>query len=233
MSRTSIVSTGRPQTTDLRALDPSVSPLDAFELDTSNSDAPLLKMTNGWTIDKANTATTAATANNALALDASYIPSLTECIDPDPIADSVIIYDASAGENKKLKQGFNSAPPIGFVYWQLPGKSAPGDMYPGTTWDNVSDEFAGDFFRAEGGRALAFASGRQSDAIRNITGSFPMVAPGGYQNYMSGAFINSGYGGPSTGNGAYGVTFDASRVVPTAPENRSVNRTIRLWERIA
>lgn len=224
MSQTSIVSTGRPQTTDLRALDPSVSPLDAFELDTTNPDAPLLKMTNGWTIDKANTAAT---------LDVSYIPSLTECTDPDPVADSVIIYDASAGKNKKLKQRLNSAPPIGFVYWQLPGKSAPGDLYPGTTWSNISASFAGDFFRAEGGQANSFGSAEQGDAIRNITGSFSVWDTYGR---ASGAFtattVSSNRPG-AAGNSSTEKYFDASLVVPTATENRPKNRTIRIWERIA
>ncbi|MEG6508613.1 hypothetical protein V6C03_06490 [Methyloligella sp. 2.7D] len=72
----------------------------------------------------------------------------------------------------------------------------------------------------------------QGDAIRNIAGSVSGVGTtrlGG----ASGAFDTSG----ATSNGASGggnsgytnFDFDASRVVPTADENRPHNHTISLW----
>ncbi|MGD9938610.1 MAG: hypothetical protein AB7T74_02290 [Clostridia bacterium] len=51
--------------------------------------------------------------------------------------------------------------PIGFTYFQLPGKALPSDMFLGT-WSNISSSFAGAFFRAEGGAASAFDAGQQS-----------------------------------------------------------------------
>lgn len=52
--------------------------------------------------------------------------------------------------------------PVGSTYIQFPGKSDPGSLGLPGTWDNVSSEFAGDFFRAEGGNAASFGNG-QSD----------------------------------------------------------------------
>lgn len=62
----------------------------------------------------------------------------------------------SLGYGKEFRYNRINTPPIGFTYIQFPGKSAPGTLWPDATWSNVSSEFAGDFFRAEGGAAAAF-----------------------------------------------------------------------------
>lgn len=71
---------------------------------------------------------------------------------------------------------FNAAHPVGEIYIQFPGKSDPQTLYGRGSWDNISNEFAGLFFRAEGGNAGAFQSVvnednpliSQDDKIRNI-----------------------------------------------------------------
>ncbi|ACX86462.1 Tail Collar domain protein [Pectobacterium parmentieri WPP163] len=63
----------------------------------------------------------------------------------------------------------------------------------------------------------------QGDAIRNITGEFN---PGGSSNWGKGVFSSYGWPYPSnsgSANDASIITFDASRVVPTAAENRPTN----------
>lgn len=80
---------------------------------------------------------------------------------------------------------------------------------------------------ADDGRGIDFGrivGSKQSDAIRNITGSFGgNVNDGNWDK--SGAFYSSGY--PSNGSdGSSGgglIAFDASIVVPTANENRPRN----------
>ena len=47
--------------------------------------------------------------------------------------------------------------PVGSIYIQLKGQSAPSDLFGGT-WENISSSYAGRFFRAEGGNAAAFGS---------------------------------------------------------------------------
>lgn len=132
--------------------------------------------------------------------------------------------------------------PIGSTYIQFPGKSAPAALGLPGTWSNISSSFAGNFFRAEGGNASAFNAGQQGDAIRQISGSF-------YGYDRDGRRISYGTSGAFGGGTSYGpvmdvngsgnttsrksVNFYASRVVPTSVENRPLNRTIRIWERIS
>ncbi|CAG2174355.1 unnamed protein product, partial [Oppiella nova] len=46
--------------------------------------------------------------------------------------------------------------PLGFLYRQLPNTSAPGLLWPAMKWDDVTAQYAGLFFRAEGGTAATF-----------------------------------------------------------------------------
>ena len=93
----------------------------------------------------------------------------------------------------------------------------------GSTTFNVPD-LRGLFVRGVGGNSAALGA-VQGDAIRNITGGFYSRAE---MNSGSGAIdAESGYFGQyqlQNGSNAQGhVTFDASRQVPTANENRPVN----------
>lgn len=122
--------------------------------------------------------------------------------------------------------------PVGFNYVQYPGESAPADIFGGT-WENISAQFAGMFFRAEGGNAATFGES-QNDGAPNITGAF-----GGISDVSaSGAFVydykQSGNGG---GNGGIMYTsFSAQRSSSkygAANEIRPVNSTVRIWKRTA
>lgn len=53
--------------------------------------------------------------------------------------------------------------PEGFVYVQYSGQPTPKELWPWYKWSNISSDYAGDFFRAEGGDASTFNSGRQTD----------------------------------------------------------------------
>ena len=78
------------------------------------------------------------------------------------------------------------------------------------------------FVRGVGGNSGALGA-VQEDAIRNITGTFSTVIQG---NPTSGAFYQSGAGTRTkqyTDWDGQILSFDASRVVPTANENRPVN----------
>ena len=187
------------------------------------------------------------------------------------------------------------APAIGTIYTQYPGKPTPTDIYGGT-WTDISTNFAGAFFRANGGNADAFEtyitistatatvitfatthelsigsllkssigevrmvsvinsttqvtvstdfseipSGDmligQGDAIRNITGSFYNRRANGLGVSNAGALRFDGVAGGNDGatgsaNSGGTVSFNASRVVPTANDNRPANFTIKIWER--
>ncbi|EKN4799361.1 phage tail protein [Yersinia enterocolitica] len=79
----------------------------------------------------------------------------------------------------------------------------------------------------------------QGDAIRNITGFYIQnLAGNSYWNGCGGAFYQEGnafghHANNSGGNGATTKRFDASRVVPTANENRPVNMAFNYIVRAA
>lgn len=126
--------------------------------------------------------------------------------------------------------------PVNSIYVQFRGQSEPSSLFGGK-WSNISSSFAGEFFRAEGGNAASFGN-TQTDAIRNITGTINeglinVSYNSGSATDVFNVFQSSAkYGGGSDG-GKYkkSVTFDASRSVPTAQENRPYNSTIRIWKR--
>ena len=108
---------------------------------------------------------------------------------------------------------------IGYTYGQN------GDKF---LLPNFSD---GKFMRSTGGNAAALGI-PQGDAIRNITGAFLNPVPHYYKNDVFGAFfkgtVNSTKTQLNTDNGSNisEINMDASKVVPTANENRPLNMSV-------
>ena len=140
----------------------------------------------------------------------------------------------------------------GYIQW--PGMPSPLEdtnlHFEGYSWYEVN--YDGNFFRAKGRNAKAFSAKRltkeqikngtygfeadeQGDAIRNIEGFQTFFYTEMFSETSSPLFNLSTwneYGGMYPGNGS-GLTgnlnFNASRVVPTAEENRSRNLTFTIW----
>ena len=99
------------------------------------------------------------------------------------------------------------------------------DFFHATDPDN-STVSTGLFIRATDGGSLGAVGTKQYDAIRNISGT---IVPDGQPNICSasGAFVLSTQSTTrNDGNGVSGTavfTFNASNVVPTAPDNRPYN----------
>lgn len=119
---------------------------------------------------------------------------------------------------------YGTNPPSGWLICD--GRSCAGtELQRQLGITNVPD-LRGRFIRMVGGNAAAMAV-PQGDAIRNIKGSHNM---GGEHpsvgNSADGAFYHSGSGQLGSGSSDWDnqrLYFDASRVVPTANENRPVN----------
>ena len=93
-------------------------------------------------------------------------------------------------------------------------------------------DLRGLFLRGTGGNAAELGT-VQGDAIRNITGTFVTdFNSADYSRYMSGAFDATNVPGliRLDGNVSHTdklISFNVSRVVPTANENRPINRSVR------
>jgi len=105
----------------------------------------------------------------------------------------------------------------------------------GYTYGGSGDNFNlpnfadGKFMRSVGGNAAALGVA-QDDAIRNITGTLPPYDAGGMPSGGEyGVFKQHSGGGPvviGAQQTRWYYTFDASRVVPTANENRPLNMAV-------
>lgn len=96
-------------------------------------------------------------------------------------------------------------------------------------------DFRGLFLRGIGGNSAGLGL-QQGDAIRNITGQIQTLA---WRGSQTGAFYTSRASDASINGSLNNYTvhvwaeFDASRQVPTAEENRPVNKTVRYFIRAA
>lgn len=119
-------------------------------------------------------------------------------------------------------------------YLECNGQEVDGSKYPKlyTLMHNVPD-YRGVFLRGLGGNSASLGE-LQGDAIRNITGTFGLEAKenSAYKN-LSGVFFSAGNvsGNASAPGGSVDslITFDASRVVPIANENRPINKAVRYF----
>ena len=142
--------------------------------------------------------------------------------------DMDMLADAKRYTNDLLIKIFQN----GYIQW--PGMPMPDTLFTfeGYRWAEVN--YDGCFFRAKGKDANPFNGDEQGDAIRNIKG---LVGIEGGVN-PSGPFYTES---PSPKNVEAWQTsaqeyttestcFDASRIVPTAEENRTRNRTFIIWK---
>jgi len=139
---------------------------------------------------------------------------------------------------KKLK---NICPfPIGAVYTQFPGTENPMNLWKNTNWQII--DYNGAFFRANGGSALEFNSGRQEAGLPNITGNIGSKhsLKFGWNDGIGALRRTDDNKGSSTpgvfGSDWYGsFSFDASRSNPIYGNSETVqpeNYTIQIWKRI-
>lgn len=120
----------------------------------------------------------------------------------------------------------------GYIQWPWMPKPETVFYFKGYRWAEVN--YDGCFFRAKGKGANPFNGEEQGDAIRNITGTVAFDA-GNRIISCSGVFKTVERGGDRswTADGYWekqNMSFDASRVVPTADENRSRNKTFIIWQ---
>ena len=143
-------------------------------------------------------------------------------------ADTTVKAKINTAINETLIKIFQN----GYVQWPWMPKPETVFSFKGYRWAEVN--YDGCFFRAKGKDANPFNGDEQGDAIRNIKG---LVGIEGGVNPSGPFYIES----PSPKNVEAWQTaaqeyttestcFDASRIVPTAEENRTRNRTFIIWK---
>ncbi|XP_021967010.2 uncharacterized protein LOC110862122 isoform X1 [Folsomia candida] len=131
-----------------------------------------------------------------------------------------------------LQNQFNSLIPSGFIYTQYPGQADPTTLFPTYTWTDVTTEYAGQFFRAEGGNSATFGTPQAESSPKITTISWGNAAPGttwptsiqiadGVSPHM---FVSTGGDGPVDGISVTATGY--------ATEVRPVNQAIRIWKRV-
>ena len=112
------------------------------------------------------------------------------------------------------------------------GQSISRSVYPElyALLGSRTPDLRGLFLRGHGGNSAALGV-QQGDAIRNITGriSFADAYIDGASGVMNSQGSSGSYatGGLTPNGSPDDFSFDASRVVPTANENRPVNQAVR------
>ena len=117
-------------------------------------------------------------------------------------------------------------------YLECNGQVVDGSKYPKlyALMHNTPD-YRGVFLRGLGGNSASLGE-LQGDAIRNITGNFNATDNNSWNINANGVFYGQTIGAGDQGSeaGEYKkYYFDTSRVVPTAEENRPINKAVRYF----
>ena len=114
-------------------------------------------------------------------------------------------------------------------YLECNGQAVDSTKYPKlyALMHNTPD-YRGMFLRGLGGNSADLGI-LQGDAIRNIIGEVYGSVEEGSPAYGAFKIIEISTSGADAGKNSWGFSFDASRVVPTAEENRPINKAVRYF----
>ena len=121
--------------------------------------------------------------------------------------------------------------PIGFIYVQLSGQKDPQTLWPNTQWNNVSPNYAGLFFRAEGGNARSF--GTIQEELTKAISVKSEYKPSNYEYDVEHA-ITSTYDSKFLFTGSYfaNPNYFSLNFRHSTDEIRPRNQAIRIWIRV-
>ena len=156
--------------------------------------------------------------------------------------DYVYIFADNAVKKITLTNLVNKIIPIGFIYIQYRNQSTP-DILFGTDgkWQDVSAEYAGEFFRALGGNSASFGV-KQNEGLPNINGTLKVSGTVGAQWSSTGAFsvIVGGHGDYAGGGGNPNSigTFIlnagmSSSIYGASTHVTPYNSAIKIWKKIS
>ena len=125
----------------------------------------------------------------------------------------------------------NTLIPLGFLYTQFPSQSSPDVLWPNMKWTEVTQSYAGLFFRAEGGNSssygqLQLASAPHLTQIKLHDGGFDL-GDGSIINLEQGIETKTFYTGTWVDDHVHcGLSVKLSN-----EEVRPINKAIKIWKR--
>ncbi len=139
-------------------------------------------------------------------------------------------------ELKETQQQLNlqhmSPIPIGFIYTQLPDQPDPKTLWSTVEWKDVTSDYAGLFFRAEGRGSATYGQIQEENSPRitdvnymssNFSNPVKLLDPGWSSTVYTGDHVKD----PDTRDVQYGLRF-----MVTSGEVRPRNQAMRIWKRI-
>lgn len=106
--------------------------------------------------------------------------------------------------------------PIGFIYVQLPNQTAPNETWNWMEWEDVTSQYAGLFFRAEGENAAPFGEVQEADSPK-LVAMDSVETDNGVNNFL-------------TIDRSTNRNWDM-QVMMTYNEVRPRNMAIKIWKR--
>jgi hypothetical protein len=126
--------------------------------------------------------------------------------------------------------------PLGFIYVQLPNQSDPREMWRHLNWRNVTDQYAGLFFRVGGGTAADFGSvqSENTNTISRIVSGWIESAKDKTLPMQTSMYV------PFEGQRRVRIGHTPEKyigyeyidVYKTGGENRPRNTAVYIWERV-
>lgn len=130
--------------------------------------------------------------------------------------------------------------PIGLIYIEYYAQASPQTLWPSATWNDVTDEYSGLFFRALGGNSESWGleqnecapritemEYKEKGSQRNTSNKWPSpntISANGWSSY--------GFAGYSYWNPHDQEFYEALRFNTADCEVRPKNQAIRIWKRI-
>ena len=134
-------------------------------------------------------------------------------------------------QQNKLKSFNVSTVPMGFIYTQLSNQMAPAELWPSFGWTEVTKEYAGLFFRAEGATSEAFGKIQPANQS-SIVGikSSSIFWPESYYK-LNAVEVKMEDGAWTSISDEKEVAINHLWLYKTKAENRPRNTAIKFWKR--
>ncbi len=119
--------------------------------------------------------------------------------------------------------------PFGFIYVQLPNQPEPLELWPTVRWSDITAEYAGLFFRAEGGGSANFGNIQDENSPRLTSVNGRLVLNTAVDSILVTAnnapspILSAGATGAAS---HWGLSFTVS-----SGEVRPRNSAVRIWMR--